>query len=175
MKCECMSVYRNGGKTLNQAISKLQKKKKRNHNNMEWRHNITKKKKKQGDCSFALCVTLSFLFIYCEQKGRLKTREKKKSGRQYPQHQKKKKGRAEALPFQCRFPSSPHTLCRFGGKKDNERKEKTENIKQQKKKVKETKTETERERLDHGATRTIKTAEQTGRSSKTRRGKKKTR
>lgn len=60
MKCECMSVYRNGGKTLNQAISKLQKKKKRNHNNMEWRHNITKKKKNKE--TVLLRYVLRFLF-----------------------------------------------------------------------------------------------------------------
>lgn len=119
MKCECMRVYRNGGKTLSQSISKIQKKKQRNHNNMEWRHDITKKKNKE---TVLLRYVLLFLFVHLLRTEKDIKDEKKKTGDSI---NNKKKGRAEALPFQCRFPSSPHTLCRFG-EKDIERKEKTE-------------------------------------------------
>lgn len=65
---------------------------------------------------------LLFLFVHLLRTEKDIKDEKKKTGDSI---NNKKKGRAEALPFQCRFPSSPHTLCRFG-EKDIERKEKTE-------------------------------------------------
>lgn len=62
---EGVQKWRKNTKSINKQNTK---KKQRNHNNMEWRHDITKKKK-QGDCSFALCVTLSFCSFIANRKG----------------------------------------------------------------------------------------------------------
>lgn len=70
MKCECMSVYRNGGKTLSQSIIKLQKKKKkRNHNNKEWRHDITKKKKNKETVLLRYVLRFLFCSFIANRKG----------------------------------------------------------------------------------------------------------